>query len=105
MDGLPRPSMALYRDNISLIRTSKTGFWGFCFIILCHSVSGGVFAASYFVILRVGGVLGFLLHSFCELMGFLVFFCCFILCLSASWGGGGGGGLGFLGFLLHTLSF
>ena len=50
----------------------------------------GIFAASYFIVLRIGGFLGFLgfllLHtlSFCELVRFL----------------------GFLGFLLlHTLSF
>ena len=81
------------------------GFWGFCCFILCHSASWlgffFFFAASYFVVLRVGWVFGFfaafyfvvlrivgflLLHtvSFCELVGF--------------WG--------FLGFLLlHTLSF
>ena len=66
------------------------GFLGFLGFLLLHTlcfenrwVFGvfGVFAASYFIVLRIGGFL--LLHtlSFCELMGFL----------------------GFL--LLHTLSF
>ena len=108
--------MVLYRDNIFLIRTSKTGFWGFCFIILCHSVSGGVFAASYFVILWV---CYFILCHSVSWWGFWGF-CC-IFCRSASWWGFWdflvfsasyfvvlrvGGFLGFLGFLLlHTLSF
>ena len=50
----------------------------------------GVFAASYFVVLRIGGVFG----------GFGVFAASYFIVLRI------GGFLGFLGFLLlHTLSF
>ena len=82
-------------------------FWGFCYFLLYHFENWwvfGVFAASYFIILRIGEFLGFLgfllLHtlSFCELMGFLLLHTLSFCELVGFWGV-----LGFL--LLHTLSF
>ena len=74
------------------------GFWGFCCFILYRFenrwVFGifGFFAASYFVVLRIGGIFGifgvFAASYFIVLriggFFFFFFFCCFILCRSAS---------------------
>ena len=75
---------------------SWCGLWDFCFFIVCRFenrwVFGvlGVFAASYFIVLRIGGVFGV----------FGVFAASYFIVLRI------GGFLGFLGFLLlHTLSF
>ena len=69
------------------------GFLGFCYFILYRFENRwvfGVFAASYFIILRIGGVFGV----------FGVFATSYFIVLRI------GGFLGFLGLLLlHTLSF
>ena len=61
------------------------GFWGFCCFILYRFENRWVFAASYFVVLRVDGVFGVFAASYFIILriggvfGCCFFFCCFIV--------------------------